>query len=176
MNRTGHEPRTDCGVFLRRCASERRRLAYLEGVIPLLARRLRELRQESPYASIRVTQRWADITSSCRFPGDPTAAVAVRAADAAGQAELRETERRLRDLTFEKETLLRRQEWADCFLRALAEDQQFLVETRLLQGQPWSRVETQYEARFGVRYHRDTLRRRLAAAVQMLNGVTRWAE
>ena len=48
---TGHKtaagaPAPDTAAELRRLASERQRLRYLEGVLPLLGRRLREMKQE----------------------------------------------------------------------------------------------------------------------------------
>ena len=166
--RAGKQPREDFGGFLRRCASERRRLAYLNGLIPLLRQKLCELRRESPYEAIRITAGWSGPAGRA-VPGDPTAAVAVRAADSALRAELCRTERKLRELTAERELLSRRQDRAACCLNALREDERFVVEARVMQDLPWAQVEEAFEARFGVRYHRDTLRRRLSSAVRTLN-------
>ena len=151
---------------LRRQASERQRLQYLESMILLLRQKLEEMRKDI-YGGIRVTQSWA-FQPGRPGVGDPTAAVAVRASDIEGQEEFERTEKRLRALTRERDRLRLKQELFDCSLRALPEEERFLVEVRVMENRPWSAVENLYENQYGIRLHRDTLRRRLSAAVHVM--------
>lgn len=154
---------------LRRCVSERMRLKYLESLIPLLEQKQRECRQDI-YSGIRLTQSWEGAMAHSA-PGDPTAAVAARAADLETREEYRLTEQRIRVLTQERDRLRRRQQLFTCCLTALPEEQRFLVEAKILEGKAWTSVETLYENRYGQRLHRDTLRRRLTQAVQTLQEI-----
>ncbi len=168
---TGHKtaagaPAPDTAAELRRLASERQRLRYLEGVLPLLGRRLREMKQEV-YGGIRVTQNWSFLPGRAN-PGDPTAALAARAAEIALQDEYRQMEKRVRDMERERSALRRRQELLACGLRALPEEQRFLVETKIMDGRSWPETEDLYEKTYGYRLHRDTLRRRVGQAVKAL--------
>ena len=156
----------DPAAELRRLASERQRLRYLEGVLPLLGRRLREMRREV-YGGIRVTQSWSFLPGRTG-PGDATAALAARAADIALQDEYRQLEKRIRDMDRERSVLRRRQELLACGLRALPEEQRFLVETKIMDGRSWPETEDLYEKAYGLRLHRDTLRRRVGQAVNAL--------
>ena len=155
---------------LRRRASERRRLRYLEGVIPLLLQKLREMKREI-YGDIRITQSWA-FQPGRPGVGDPTAAVAARAAEITAQEEYRQTERRIRELTAERDRLRRRQDLFRCCLTALPEEQQFLIEAKVLEGKPWAELERLYENRYGERLHRDTLRRHLDQAIRTMRDVS----
>ena len=160
----------DPAAELRRLASERQRLRYLEGVLPLLGRRLREMRREV-YGGIRVTQSWSSLPGR---PGraDPTAAVAARAAEIENQEEYRRTEQRIRALTQERDLLRRRKDLFDCCLTALPEEQRFLIEAKVLEEKSWTDVEKLYENRYGIHLHRDTLRRRLHTAVQTISDIS----
>ena len=169
-NKKSSLKREECGAFLRRCASERRRLSYLDSLIPLLEKRLRELRTDSPY-EVRVTANWSGMPPRPGY-GDPTAAAALRAIRSDFQAEVRQTGQKFHSLALEREQLLGRQARASCYLNALTADERYLIEARVIRNTPWTRVEQEYEARFGLRYHRDTLRRRLDSAVRTLNEVT----
>ena len=153
----------------RRQISERRRLMYLEGLIPLLQKKLREMKGNA-FGSLRVTQSWAFMPRGTAVP-DPTAAAAVQAAEAEHQAEYRQTQERLRALILERERLRAHQELFTCCLRALPEQHRFLVEAKLMEDRPWREVETLYAARYGSSPHRDTLRRHLHQAVQTMEEI-----
>ena len=155
---------------LHRAVSERRRLLYLENLIPLLRQKQRELRQDI-YGSIRITQNWA-FQSGKAWKADPTAAVAARAADLETQEEYSQTEQRLRALTQEREQLLRRQHFFDCCLNALPEEQRFLIEAKIVEGKTWNDIEALYENRYGSHLHRDTLRRRLSEGIRTLRDIS----
>lgn len=155
---------------LRLRASERRRLRYLEGVIPLLLQKLREMKRDA-YGGIRVTQSWA-FQPGRPGVGDPTAAVAARAADITADEEYRKNEQHLRKLMAERDQLRRRQELFRCCLNALPEEQQFLIEAKVLEDRPWAELEQLYENRYGMRLHRDTLRRRLTAAIRTMRDIS----
>lgn len=154
---------------LRLRASERRRLRYLEGVIPLLLQKLREMKRDA-YGGIRVTQSWA-FQPGRPGVGDPTAAVAARAADITADEEYRKNEQHLRKLMAERDQLRRRQELFRCCLTALPEEQQFLIEARVLEDKSWNELEKLYENRYSVHLHRDTLRRHLRTAIQTLQEI-----
>ena len=161
-------PRNETEHF-RRQISERRRLMYLESLIPLLQKKLREMK-EPAYGSIRLTQNW-DFLPGGAAPGNPTAAVAIRAADAENQTEYREAEEHLRAMIRERDALRGRQELFSCCLRALPEEQRFLVEAKLLEEKTWQEVETLYASRYGASPHRDTLRRHLRLALNAMGEI-----
>ena len=154
----------------RRRAAERGRLRYLEKIIPLLIKRQRELKN-GVYGGLRLTQSWAFLPGR-PGPADPTAAAAARAAEIEQQEEYRQTEQRLRALSQERDQLRRRMDLFDCCLTALPEEQRFLLEARVLEEKSWPEVERLYENRYGVRLHRDTLRRRLSQAVRTVRGIS----
>ena len=155
---------------LRRRAAERGRLRYLEKVIPLLIKRQRELKN-GVYGGLRLTQSWAFLPGR-PGPADPTAAAAARAAEIEQQEEYRQTEQRLRALSQERDQLRRRMDLFNCCLTALPEEQRFLLEARVLEEKSWPEVEKLYENRYGVRLHRDTLRRRLGQAVRTVREIS----
>ena len=169
-NRAGETGAARTLQALRARASERGRLRYLEKFIPLLLQRRREIRQEI-YGGVRTTQSWAFLPGR-PGPADPTAAAAARAADIASNEEYRRNEQRIRELTAERDRLRRRQELFACCMTALPEEQQFLVETKVMEDRPWGELEKLYENRYGVRLHRDTLRRRLREAVRVLGDIS----
>ena len=155
---------------LRRHAAERGRLRYLEKIIPLLIKRQRELKN-GVYDGLRLTQSWAFLPGR-PGPADPTAAAAARAAEIEQQEEYRQTEQRIRALSQERDQLRRRMDLFDCCLTALPEEQRFLLEARVLEEKSWPEVERLYENRYGVRLHRDTLRRRLGQAVRTVREIS----
>ena len=156
--------------FLKTFRDEKGRLAYLETLVPLLIRRLREMRQDST-AGPRVTQSWSFLPRA-GIIADPTGACAARAADLEQSEEYRAVQRRLQALCAERERLRRRVQLADCCLAALGDESRFLVEARLVDGRSWPQTETLYRQRYGVDYSSDTLRRKLRAACRTLENIT----
>ena len=146
--------------------SDRARAEYLRRYIPLMEKRLSELKEEALQGIGRALPPDA-VRVSCGS-GDPTGRLAVRAAEDALTEEMRLCRDRLARMKDDYAALAAQLSMTDWLLATLPEESRFLVTARLADRLRWEDLPPRYHARFGIYYSVMTLRRRCAEAVDAL--------
>ncbi len=148
--------------------SDRARAEYLRRYIPLMEKRLSELKEEALQGIGRALPPDA-VRVSCG-PGDPTGRLAVRAAEDALTEEMRLCRDQLNGLRREAAALDAHLSLMECLLASLTEESRFLLTARYLDRVSWPELARRYQERYRVDYVPLTLRRRCAHAMDALCG------
>ena len=156
-----------------RYKSDQARAEYLRRYIPLMEKRLSLLKEEAlqgigkslPPDAVRVSAG----------PGNPTALLAVRAAENALTEEMRLCRDRLCRLRQESESLEAHNALMDFLLSTLTEESRWLLSCRYIDHVSWTVLTERYRERYGIDYSQLTLRRRCVQALDALCGTCEMA-
>ena len=156
-----------------RYRSDKGRAEYLRRYIPLMQKRLAELKEEAlqgigkalPPNAVRVYSE----------PGDPTALLGMRAAENTLTEEMRLCRSHLRRLEQESALLDAQLAITECLLSSLTDESRYLLTERYINHLSWPRLARRYAERYKIDYTPLTLRRRSAQALDTLCGTCEMA-
>ena len=158
--------RTEMEQALWRTRSDQARAEYLSKYIPLMEKRLAQMKEEALQGLGRGVC-W-EMPPRGGSPGDPTAQMALKAADYTMTEEMRMCRDRLRVLKKEAAALEAKLSMTQWLLETLTEESRFLLTERLIRHTRWQELPERYQERFGEYYAVLTLRRRVAQALDTL--------
>ena len=153
--------------------SDQARAEYLRRYIPLMQKRLEEMKEEALQALGR--GRPLDQMPGAG-PGDPTALLGMKAAEYALTEDMRAYRDRLGQLRRECALLEARNALTECLLASLPEEGRFLLTRRYVEHMRWPVLAREYEKQFHVDYTEQTLRRRAQRTISGLCGTAEGGE
>lgn len=156
-----------------RYRSDKARAEYLRRYIPLMEKRLAELKEEA-FQSIGKALP-PDAVRTASGPGDPTALLGMRAAEDALTEEMRLFRNRLWMLRRESASLDAQLALTDCLLSSLTDESRYLLTERYIKHLSWPELARRYAKHYHVNYTLLTLRRRSAQALDALCGTCEMA-
>ena len=153
---------------LRRYRSDQVRAEYLRRYIPLMEKRLEEMKEEALRAIGHSLPPGA--VRGMPGPGDPTAMLGAKAAEYALTDDMRDFRDRLNSLKRECAMLEAQNALTECLLASLTEEGRFLLSCRYVERMNWSALTKPYEETYRVDYSEQTLRRKIRRTLEELCG------
>ncbi len=145
--------------------SDRARLEYLQRCIPLMRERLERLKADELQAIGRAPAMDAVRRGGV---GDPTAALALKAAEYTLTDEMRLCAAQLRRMAREAAELEAQLAITDFLLATLPDESRFLLTQRCIEHTRWQDLTERYQARYGVYLSGMSLRRHMNQALDAL--------
>ena len=157
-----------------RYRSDQARAEYLRRYIPLMEKRLEEMKEDA-LRDIGAAQP-PDAVRGASGPGNPTAVLGIRAAEYALSDEIRDFRDRLNGLRRECAALETQNALTECLLSSLPDEGRFLLTCRYVEHVGWEALARRYEERYHVDYSPLTLRRRIRRTLDEMCGTAESGE
>ncbi len=153
---------------LRRYRSDQARAEYLRRYIPLMEKRLEEMKEEALQGIGRTLP--PDAVRGGAGAGNPTALLGVKAAEYALTDEMRCCRDRINSLKRECAALEAQNALTECLLSTLTEEGRFLLTRRCMDHASWSALARDYEEKYHIYFTPQTLRRRTVRTLEEMCG------